>query len=306
MEVYVTGAAFAGLLRTLEESEGDVEGLMFGACMERSFEEISDSSVTSKKRTVVVCIHSFAYSHTRCSFYNEFGHVNCFEVEKLAETCNKDLASIIGWFTFRRNSRHYLSVRERAVHKSFLLMLEHIPRDAFLTALFTPEVAVNLSVHTHSSTLYRTKLGLLEPVPLKVANLHSTSSVAYRKVPSYLTGHEHLEKIASSEKQSLIGEQNQALPIVTLYRNTTKSLEKMKSDLERSSTELHQLALDVKRLEEELQSKETEESRLEEEKQKKLETAKAMGLLIPEDGEENGSGPLIPESQSIVEEFDPL
>ena len=29
---------------------------MFGACMERSFEEISDSSVTSKKRTVVVCM----------------------------------------------------------------------------------------------------------------------------------------------------------------------------------------------------------------------------------------------------------
>ena len=91
-------------------------------------------------------------------------------------------------------------MRERAVHCSFLQLIDHIPCDSFLTALLTPDINMNYSVHTHHSTLYRTQLGILEPVALKFANLHSTSSVAYRKLPGYLTGSDQLERIASSHR----------------------------------------------------------------------------------------------------------
>ena len=74
----------------------------------------------------------------------------------------------------------------------------------------------------------------------------------------------------------------------------------MNLELARSSEEVHELALAVKELEGKLESKEKEKNLLEEERQKRLEKAKVMGLLPPNGDSDNGSGPLISESEFTV------
>ena len=112
----------------------------------------------------------------------------------------QELSNLIGWFSYRRGSHHFLSMRERAVHNGLVDVLTHIPRQNLLTLLITSQVNISLSLHSEHHTLFCLKQDLLKGTPLTISNLHSTSSVVYRRAPSHLVGRDHVERLAQAHR----------------------------------------------------------------------------------------------------------
>ena len=112
----------------------------------------------------------------------------------------QELSNLVGWFSYRRGSHHFLSMRERAVHNNLVAMVTHIPREYLLTLLITSQVNSSFSLHSEHHTLFCLNHDLLKGTPLTISNLHSTSSVVYRRAPSHLVGRGHVELLAQAHR----------------------------------------------------------------------------------------------------------
>lgn len=181
MEVYVSGCVFSSLVYELENSIGDVEGLLLGQITSRITNTITDSQSENLTHERVATIQGFVPFGKVHSFYTNSGHI-------LEEAISKELndneksEKVIGWFSFRRNTQGQVSMRERFIHHNLIAKLNYTPSKEFLLAIFTSHMSRDLSSHKfdYCFCCSAEREGFFEPVQVQILNLGDTSHSEYR------------------------------------------------------------------------------------------------------------------------------
>ncbi|KAL9983923.1 hypothetical protein ACROYT_G006169 [Oculina patagonica] len=182
MEVCLSGSVFSSLVYELENSEGDVEGLLLGQISSRIRNTITDSQSENLTHERVATIQGFVPFGKVHSFYTAVGHL---VGESLSEELNNDnekAEKVIGWFKFRRNTQGLVSMRERLIHHNLIEKFNFTPAKEFILAVFTAHMSRDMSTHKFDYSFCRSthRAGHFEPVQVQILNLGDTSHSEYR------------------------------------------------------------------------------------------------------------------------------
>ncbi|KAJ4772109.1 BRISC complex subunit Abro1 [Rhynchospora pubera] len=178
-DLSISGAALASLLHLAATSASDSSGLLSGhlSLPSSSSAPLSDfdpspSIPTPSPSSHLFITHLFSFN-SPLSFFSSLGHVDA----PFLRSHFPDSSSLVGWFSFRRNSALRPSMRELAVSVSLSKTLGTDTPCVFL--LLSSSLSPNRAVHTHDYRAFLLRPGakpVLEPMSLRVLNVGPGSS----------------------------------------------------------------------------------------------------------------------------------
>lgn len=101
-------------------------------------------------------------------FFGNMGNVNKQKLQKYVE---QFYDKIVGWYSFRRNTRvNCPTLKEIITHKSLIQLLNYIKPEHFVAAFMSASIGAGLSTHTYNHIFMRFHpvRDVFEPLKLKI------------------------------------------------------------------------------------------------------------------------------------------
>ncbi|KAI9202060.1 uncharacterized protein BJ171DRAFT_515586 [Polychytrium aggregatum] len=245
--VHISGVVLAALQYEMLNASpmpfsGDVEGLLLGQVQNVYRSVVTDATMDASNYETQITICSFVTINPFIQrFYGPNGQVDLAFIEELLETRKE---SIIGFFRCRRNSKHSVSVRERAIYESLQQARfsyhnqSNVSNQIF--ALLTNTVLdsgvqnIDFTCYTKSSSK---PSGPFEKIPSKILNMVESSDQRYRECLSALPGYG-----SSLEERSYNELKQQSQESIGIYRKVVetefKDLQRLNATLAESEQQL--------------------------------------------------------------------
>lgn len=137
MSISIPGAVFSSLIFHLKNSPSDAEGFLYGSVRTHHVESITDSQSSGTREEKRLYVESFVCFSERFKFYDHYGRPH---VERMNVLLREGVKRVVGWFSYRRNTSHRLSMREKVVHRRLTECFSDITSRDFLFGLVTEQV----------------------------------------------------------------------------------------------------------------------------------------------------------------------
>lgn len=170
MAAIISGSTLAMMFYDHSSGFGNKEGLLTGKVISHVHDTISDSQINNVKIETKVYI---------------YGSNSMSRFEPLCDNKgqpDKVDKSVVGWFKYRHNTSHRLSMKEKSVHQSLLRNIPPDRRDNFLFILCTSKKSENVSTCNFDHTVFKydTRERKFLPISLTVINLGDTTHTDYK------------------------------------------------------------------------------------------------------------------------------
>ncbi|XP_064382414.1 BRCA1-A complex subunit Abraxas 1-like [Halichondria panicea] len=296
--VSIDGGTLASLLFKLKNSHGDAEGFLVGEVCRRCVDAITDSQSAGIREEKKLRVLSFIIFNKRFRFYDHFGRPDLASIQTILGSQYKHL---IGWFSYRCNTSHRISLRERSAHRKLLEKLTDVVNIDFLFGLITEGLLEQTPIQSTEYS-FHTWNGSFRSMGVEVVNLRASGTVPYQTMaisPDLVHDSEYAAILQSQSSlfMSPDGKVLQATTVEGLYRTMLNRLEPLLSKLTDSNTEIIALDQEVTRLQEladELQREKSEKKPLKEDgsihtnnEATNIKPINLIDLNSPRDGDKN-------------------
>lgn len=170
----MSGFVFGALAFQHVNSGSDSEGFLLGVVKGETKDNITDSQMSDVQVVYTIDIQRNLPSYHLCRFYSGVGELNKLALQKLLAGQEKD---VIGWYKFRQNTEQTMSFRERILHGNLQNDLSN-PELVFLLVT-SQSMTETKATHLMEYSLYKPQDGLLQKVPLIIANLGLSEQQGY-------------------------------------------------------------------------------------------------------------------------------
>lgn len=244
----ISGPSLSFLFYDCERSVSNQVGFLIGEKQDVLKKTISDSESSGEKMDTTVSITAPMPVGLPFTFSNNIGRVDYNKLKKILGHLEKD---VVGWYSFRRNSRHIPLLRETILHQELCQVFTHIPPLCFTFCIITMCTNSTGSTHSYRYTFYRDTGSGFESVSTPVSNLGQALDSTYKESPLVTESSKYLQEIVHSlrpDSQALqvIGNLESALrdsisELVGDAVETERNVEKLLSEVDRTKQENGQL-----------------------------------------------------------------
>lgn len=162
-------------------------GFLVGDVVHHVKDTISDSQINN----VEVKTKTYVFDCIPCPkdqlYYNTSGEIL---KQKIKDLLPEKHQSIVGWYSFRRNSTIRPSFRERLLHYNLTRALGQ-DVNMFLFFLCSSRASTNKSTHTFDHSFLHLDNNIFKKVPVDIINLGDTTHAEYRCSPSQTVASKH-------------------------------------------------------------------------------------------------------------------
>ncbi|KAM6441081.1 BRCA1-A complex subunit Abraxas 1 isoform 2-T2 [Liasis olivaceus] len=153
------------------------EGFLLGDVKGEAKNSITDSQMDDVEVVYTIDIQKHIPCYQPFSFYNAAGELNKPALKKILSGCKKN---VVGWYKLRRNTDQTMTFREQLLHQH---LQSHLSNQGLVFLLLTSNVtSSSSSTYKLEYALHKPQEGLLQKVPVVVANLGMAEQQGYRTV----------------------------------------------------------------------------------------------------------------------------
>ncbi|KAH9509014.1 hypothetical protein Btru_048605 [Bulinus truncatus] len=250
MSTILDGAALSALCFHSWHLNRSRFGFLLGMRVDQTESKISDSQGHLSRTNTSIYVSSFIPWITTESVYHRNGSICVEAMDHLLKQTNQNL---LGWYSFRHNSKFKPSLKEFNLHKNLAKEERFVkcPND-FLFFLCTTSCSENMSTYICNYGFMQVIERQFFEVPVIVVNLGDTTRKDYHKIGNgSVTDSLTLKQILLKHRQNYMsssGEMDQLLKINTLSTSINKGVKYVSAKVYESEHFLNQLIKDVSQL----------------------------------------------------------
>lgn len=248
MAAIISGSTLSMLFYDHSSTLGNQEGLLTGKVISHVKDTISDSQINNVKVETKIYIYGCTCQSRFEPFHDNKG--NILNIDK----------SAVGWYRYRHNTSHRLSMKEKSLHQCLLKNVPPDKQDNFIFILCTSQKSENLSTCNFDYTVFkydaRDKKYLI--VPMTVINLGDTTHREYKCTKSCTVDYESgvVGSLLSTFEHELLGSGNsEAVGVQRMAESLQTQLQCLTHGVMQSDQELHELHSELAQMELRLQKK---------------------------------------------------
>lgn len=250
MAAIISGSTLSMLFYDHSSTLGNQEGLLTGKVVDHVQDTISDSQINNVKVETKIYIYGCTCQSRFESFHDNKGNI-----------CHID-KSAVGWYRYRHNTSHRMSMKEKSIHQTLLKNLQPDKYDNFIFVLCTSKKSENLSTCNFDYTIFKYDLRdkIYVTVPVTVINLGDTTHTEYRSNKSCTVDYDSgtLASLLSTFEHELLGKDrktSEAAGVQKMAESLQTQLQCLTHGVMETDHELHELHSEVEQMELDLQKK---------------------------------------------------
>ena len=250
MAAIVSGSTLSMLFYDHSSTLGNQEGLLTGKVVDHVKDTISDSQINNVKVETKIYIYGCTCQSRFESFHDNKGNI-----------CHID-KSAVGWYRYRHNTSHRMSMKEKSIHQTLLKNLPPDKYDNFIFVLCTSKKSENLSTCNFDYTIFKYDLRdkIYVTVPVTVINLGDTTHTEYRSNKSCTVDYDSgtLASLLETFEHELLGKgrkTSEAAGVQKMAESLQTQLQCLTHGVMETDHELHELHSEVEQMELDLQKK---------------------------------------------------
>ncbi|XP_015273410.1 PREDICTED: BRCA1-A complex subunit Abraxas [Gekko japonicus] len=246
------GFVFGALAFHHLNTDSDTEGFLLGDVKGEAKNSITDSQMDDVEVVYTIDIQKHIPCYQPFSFYNSAGELNECALTKILLGCKK---AVVGWYKLRRNTDQTMTFRERLLHRH---LQSHLSNQGLVFLLLTSTVtSSSSSTYKLEYALHKPQEGLLQKVPLVVANLGMAEQQGYRTVSGSCISSGFCRGIAKhrSEFFNEDGSLKEVRKINDMYATLQEELKDLCSKVVDGERSVESLLAEVDKLKQEIRRK---------------------------------------------------
>lgn len=276
----VSGFVFGSLMFQQHNSDSNTEGFLLGEIKAEAKNSITDSQMDDVEFIYTIDIQKYVPCYKLQSFYSSVYEVDEPSLKKYLSDHKKD---VVGWYKFRRNTRHIMTFQERVLHRNLQSYLSN-PELVFLLTTTTTS-SENNSTHRLEYAIHKPQESLFLRVPLVVTNLGLSELQDYKTVSGACTSSAFSRAVKKhrSDFFNEDGSLKEVTKINRMYSTLQDELKKICSKVEASERSVEHLLDDVNNLRKKIAEKKMQQvsDKTEEEKDENIFLCQALKTFFP-------------------------
>ncbi|CAG2228598.1 ABRO1 [Mytilus edulis] len=278
MAAIISGSTLSMLFYDHSSSLGNKEGLLTGKVISHVKDTISDSQINNVRVETKIYIYGCTCQSRFESFHDNKGNLN--HIDK----------STIGWYRYRHNTSHRMSMKEKSIHQTLLKNIPPDKQENFIFILCTSQKSENVSTSNFDFTVFKYSIRdkKYAAVPVTVINLGDTTHTDYKCAKSCTIDYDSgaLGDLLSTFEHELIGTGDRT--------SEAAGVQKMAESIQ---TQLQCLTYGVMESDQEALELQSELEKMELQLHQKIEKKRAMKPLPP-----SPTSPEMPSTSRLVNE----
>ncbi|CAC5417830.1 FAM175B [Mytilus coruscus] len=262
MAAIISGSTLSMLFYDHSSSLGNKEGLLTGKVISHVKDTISDSQINNVHVETKIYIYGCTCQSRFESFHDNKGNLS--HIDK----------STIGWYRYRHNTSHRMSMKEKSVHQTLLKNRPPDKQDNFIFILCTSQKSENVSTSNFDYTVFKYSIRDKKyvAVPVTVINLGDTTHSEYKCAKSCTIDYDSgaLGDLLSTFERELLGTAEKT--------SEAAGVQKMAESIQ---TQLQCLTYGVMESDQEVLELQSELEKMELQLHRKIEKKRAMKPLPP-------------------------
>ncbi|XP_046658515.1 BRISC complex subunit Abraxas 2-like [Homalodisca vitripennis] len=228
----ITGPCLSLLLRDCECSLSDQMGFLVGEKSSVTIQTISDAEMEEEKIETTISINGTFPVGLPFVFCSSLGRVDETTLKEVLGSVEKE---VVGWYSFRRNCNHSISLRETILHRELRRVLGHSAAQFFVFCIITTSATDRNATHSLRFTFFSQNHRRLQPVSVVETNLGEPEDNVYRKSTAVDDSFKCLQQVF----QSVNGVNNSKMAMTMLHTEMNKHLNTLQSSVSKLQHQVH-------------------------------------------------------------------